>query len=382
MFNIRVIKISDLIKYFIKIIIVISIILISTKILNNNQEPKRGSLDYDLTGCIDTTSTLIKNVNRPEESEKKAYNSDFYEEILKSQIGLASEIDDTEIYDTAETANSENISEINQPKETFDNQLASVEVAKVGVQTEVITNNPISLNYNTQYGNVKIKNETSHELTEEMLTPNINIENKNILLFHTHTCESYTSSAKFPYNPTGNFRTTDLNFSVARVGTELCNQLKNYGYNVIHDTTYHDYPAYNGSYTRSLETVQNITQNNPTDIIFDIHRDAIGSRSDYAPCVKIGEDVCSQIMFVIGSDEGGLWHPNWNQNLKFAIKVQQKAEELYPGLFKPINLTKYRYNQHTGKYASIIEVGATGNTMEQCLNSMKYLAKVLDEIIK
>ena len=54
---------------------------------------------------------------------------------------------------------------------------------------------------------------------------------------------------------------------------------------------------------------------------------------------------------------------------------------MYPGLFKPIMLTESRYNQHTGKYASIMEVGSTGNTLEQCLNSMKYLAKVLDEVL-
>ena len=88
------------------------------------------------------------------------------------------------------------------------------------------------------------------------------------------------------------------------------------------------------------------------------------------------------MMFVIGTNAGGLWHPNWNQNLKFAIKVQQKAEEMYPGLFKPIMLTESRYNQHTGKYASIMEIGSTGNTLEQCLTSMKYLAKVLDEVLK
>ncbi len=254
---------------------------------------------------------------------------------------------------------------------------------KLGLKTEVITKNPLSSNYNAEYGKVKIKNETSHKLTQEMLNPNIKIDNKNIILFHTHTCESYTSSEKFKYKPTGTFRTTDLNFSVVRVGDELANHLKKYGYNVIHDKSYHDYPSYNGSYTHSLKTVQNILKKNPSDIIFDIHRDAIGSRSDYAPIVKIGDtDVAAQIMFVIGSDEGGLWHPNWNQNLKFAIKVQQKAEEMYPGLFKPIMLTKYRYNQHSGKYANIIEVGATGNTMEQCLTSMKYLSKVLDEVMK
>lgn len=273
---------------------------------------------------------------------------------------------------------------LNKIKHKNKQQIKQVgEVQGAGVKTEVITNNPIKETYNTEYGKVKIKNETDYTLTQEMLTPDITIENKNIVLFHTHSCESYTSSDAYPYTPTGNFRTTDLNFTVTRVGTELENKLKEYGYNVIHNTDYHDYPAYNGSYTRSLKTVENILKTTKSDIIIDVHRDAIGSRSDYAPTVKIGDnEVAAQIMFVVGTNAGGLWHPNWNQNLKFAIKIQEKAEEMYPGLFKPIMLTKSRYNQHTGKYASIIEVGATGNTLEQCLTSMKYLAKVMNEVIQ
>ena len=382
MFNVKVYTIKDLLKYFAGLIIIIVILLFITKVVLSKinkqdieQDNKTGFLNYDLTSCIETTSTIIKDTNNPNNNEIKAYKSDLYEDILKTQISLAKDIHEDEIDDTVEDT-------ADEIKENKTQEASNVELAKTSLATEVITNNPIALNYNSQYGNVKIKNQTSHDLTEEMLNPNIEITNKNILLFHTHTCESYTPSENFQYTETGNFRTTDLNYSVARVGTELENQLKSYGHNVIHDTTYHDYPSYNGSYTNSLATVQNILQNNPTDIIFDIHRDAIGSRSDYAPCVKIGDDVCAQIMFVMGSDEGGLWHPNWNQNLKFAIKVQAKAEEMYPGLFKPLTLTKYRYNQHTGKYASIIEVGATGNTMDQCLNSMKYFAKVLDEILK
>ena len=55
---------------------------------------------------------------------------------------------------------------------------------------------------------------------------------------------------------------------------------------------------------------------------------------------------------------------------------------MYPGLFKPIIVRNSRYNQHLGSAACIIEVGATGNTLEQCMASMKYLAKVLDEYKK
>ena len=104
--------------------------------------------------------------------------------------------------------------------------------------------------------------------------------------------------------------------------------------------------------------------------------------SSYAPTVKIGEEYAAQLMFVIGSNGGGSKHDNWNENLKFAIKIQEKANELYPGLFKPIILRNSRYNQQLARGASIIEVGATGNTLDQCLVSMKYLSKILSEVMK
>ena len=98
-----------------------------------------------------------------------------------------------------------------------------------------------------------------------------------------------------------------------------------------------------------------------TEILFDIHRDAIGD-SSYAPTVKIGDEYAAQMMFVIGSNGGGLEHPNWLKNLSLAVKIQKRANEKYPGLFKPIVLRNSRYNQHLAKGASIIEVGATGQT--------------------
>ena len=85
-------------------------------------------------------------------------------------------------------------------------------------------------------------------------------------------------------------------------------------------------------------------------------------------------------MFVMGTNGGGLTHPNWDNNLKFVVKIQEKANEMYPGLFKPMIIRNSRYNQHLGKAACIIEVGATGNTLDQALNSMKYLASVLNEV--
>ena len=124
---------------------------------------------------------------------------------------------------------------------------------------------------------------------------------------------------------TGNYRTTNLDYSVARVGTELTKYLEKKKFNVMHNITYHDYPAYSGSYARSLETVQNLLVAEDTQLIIDLHRDAVGSSSSYAPTVKINDQFAAQLMFVIGTDGGGLEHSNWKQNLKIAVKIQEKA---------------------------------------------------------
>lgn len=397
MFNVTVLKMKDIIKYILGIFILILIIIFVTNTINkgkSKQKPEneiiknvekgiQGLTSNTFLGCLEQSIPVMGNINNKDNNQEDKNNISQFKNILGAQISSIKSLETQENEDNSTEIAEEKIEEQKAQENLTNTSTNNVEDIQTGVTTQIITNNPISESFNTQYGNVKIKNQTDYQLTQEMMTPDITIENKNIVLFHTHSCESYTPSEAYPYTQTGNFRTTDLNFTVTRVGTELENYLKQYNYNVVHNTDYHDYPAYNGSYTKSLATVENILQTTPSDIIIDIHRDAIGSRSDYAPTVKIGDvDEAAQLMFVVGTNGGGLWHPNWNQNLKFAIKIQEKAEEMYPGLFKPMMLTTSRYNQHTGKYASIIEVGATGNTLEQCLTSMKYLAKVMNEVLK
>lgn len=402
MFNVTVLKIKDIVKYLVGTIILIGIIVYTTRFFAykpNEQKIEKKQEKVSITEtiksntlkkCLNKTIPVMAELEKEKESKKTTNKENkIFESFLETEISSIKGMEETEKEkNQTEDSNGSDNKKITSDENKSDSNNSITEDEKIilasnsGIKTEVVTPNPIAENANVQYGNVKIKNQTTYNLTEDILNPNIKIDNKNILIFHTHSCESYTPSEKYQYSQTGNYRTTDKNYSVIRVGNELENYLKQYNINVIHDTSYHDYPSYTGSYTRSLQTVENILKTNQSDIIIDLHRDAVGSRPDYAPTVKIGEDYAAQIMFVIGTNEGGLWHPNWQQNLKFAVKVQQKAEEMYPGLFKPIMLTKSRYNQHTGKYANIMEIGSTGNTLDQCLNSMKYLSAVLNEILK
>lgn len=382
MINLTVFRLKDVLKFLSKIFLIASILWIFYLLLGNKQTMQMvfsSISQIDMRGFLQENIPGIGQIQKTEAEEKIEQVEKDIETLKPLQMLLDSELKMA----SAVVKEQEKVEDVAVAQEENQEQTntENIEHAQTGLSTQVLPNN-VPTKFTNSYHGVEVRNETSYQLTEEMLTPDITVSRENIMIFHTHTCESYTPSEAYPYTQTGTYRTTDLNFSVARVGTELERQLKSYQYNVIHDVTYHDYPAYNGSYGRSLTTVKNLLQQYPnTDIVIDLHRDAIGDYS-YAPTVQIGEEYAAQLMFVIGTDGGGLQHDNWQQNLKFAIKIQEKANELYPGLFKPIILRNSRYNQHLAKAATIIEVGATGNTLDQCLVSMKYLAKVISEVVK
>ena len=362
---IKTIKLKDLLKYLVGLISIILICVCSTRYFCDLNETKMFSIfDIDYIAFIKSNLAIA--------SLEKKSDLDMQEvEKYTSRSGvtriLGMELPDIEEKDETKVAIDEN-NKNNEEKEEKEFE------REVGQLKETYTN---------KYGSVKIKNDTDIKLTESILKPDYNIKNtKDIIIFHTHTCESYTPTKENTYKASGNFRTTDLEHSVVRVGRELENCLEKYNFNVVRDKTKHDYPAYSGSYERSLKTVQSLLKKNKdTDMVFDVHRDAIGSSSNFAPTVEINGEKVAQLMFVIGTNDGGGKHPNWKNNLKFAVKVQEKANELYPGLFRNINLRSATFNQKVANAASIIEVGATGNTLEEACASMKYLAEILNVVL-
>ena len=383
MIKVSVVSTKDIWKYIIKIGVIVAALFIILKIYNyskKNFETKT----INTTQCI---SYITEEITEMGELKKPNIFEIKPQSMLESEFRMSTTVSSRNITSVdEEDENQDNVGNINTTNNTDDSanqeniDTSNITEVSTDIQTETVASK-YKNTYNYEKNGIKIKNETSYDLANMNLSTNITVNSKNILIFHTHTCESYTQTDANKYESTGNYRTTDLNHNVVRVGDELQKYLTSYGYNVIHNKTFHDYPAYTGSYGRSLKTVSGIlSQNKDTDVVIDLHRDAIGDDS-YAPKVKIGDEYAAQIMFVIGTNGSGLAHDNWQQNLQFAMKVQQKANELYPGLFKPILLRNARYNQHLSKAANIIEIGATGNTLEECETSAKYLAKVLDEVL-
>lgn len=205
-----------------------------------------------------------------------------------------------------------------------------------------------------------------------------------ILIIHTHGTEAYTPSDGRTYTESGDWRTLDADKSVVQVGKVLAETLESYGIEVLHDTTFHDYPAYNQSYANSLASVTAWKEQYPgLQMVIDLHRDAAQDASGQAVALsseQLGES-CAKLMLVVGTDQGGLSHPNWQENLANALKLQSVLEGMYPGLCRNVDLRTERFNQHVTPGSLLIEMGVNGNTLTQAERSARLLGEALARMI-
>lgn len=212
---------------------------------------------------------------------------------------------------------------------------------------------------------------------------NLNQDGPQILIVHTHGSEAYTQDGTDIYTPTDPYRTTDSAQNILRVGEEVASVLTEMGLSVIQATALHDYPEYNGSYDRSAVTIQSYLDQYPTiQIILDIHRDALTDADGtlYKPVTTINGEDCAQVMMVMGSDMY-YDHPNWKENLNFAVKVEQSMNLLWPNLARPIAMRTSRYNQQYSVGSLLVEVGSHGNTLQEALAGARMFARSLGVVL-
>ena len=196
-------------------------------------------------------------------------------------------------------------------------------------------------------------------------------EGPQVLIIHTHSSEAYTPDGADRYEASDPYRTEDKTQSVIRVGDALAEALEKHGITVLHDREIYDYPSYTGSYGRSGAAVELALAEHPgICVVIDLHRDALSSGGVvYKTRAELNGQSSAQVMLLAGTGENGLWHPNWRENLKLALYLQQAAEAQYPTLMRPIALVSERYNQHLSTGMLIAEVGSTGNTLREAITA-------------
>jgi stage II sporulation protein P len=242
---------------------------------------------------------------------------------------------------------------------------------------------PVTIGEDFTYSVPKIDNDTSAAIDAMALLqqlPAITLSNDGpvILILHTHGSEAYTG--------TDGYRTLDRTQDVVRVGDALATELQNRGYNVVHDRECYDYPAYNGSYNRSAEAAKAWIAKYPTiQIVFDIHRDSL-ELPDGTPkatyCTAPDGGKSAQVMIIATNGDNGLSHPDWKENMKFALRLQSAAETLHEGLMRPLVVSGQRYNEHLAPGYLLLEVGSTGNTVEEAVTGVRLFADSLETVLR
>ena len=161
----------------------------------------------------------------------------------------------------------------------------------------------------------QVRNSTSWSnadlLAESKIKPSLDLKldgSPMVLIYHTHTTESYVAEKTGGYDSSFIFRTTEPDKDMVAVGDAIAEQLSAAGIGVVHAREIHDYPVWSGAYGNSAKTIQSVLEEYPgVCIALDIHRDAIADGSTViAPVCTVNGKQSAQIMIISGCDDGAM----------------------------------------------------------------------------
>lgn len=193
-------------------------------------------------------------------------------------------------------------------------------------------------------------------------------------IYHTHTAESFIPSSGKSHVAGGQCG------EIVEVGSFLVDCLAKHGIKAVQSKAVHDYPNFMHAYSASEKTAEQMVAQYPTlDMIFDLHRDA-SKRGDAS--VTIGGKTCAKVLIIVAQGQDGLPQPHWQENYRLAKSLEQKMEELYPGLSGGIQLTEWRYNQHLHPHALLLEIGSHETSKGEAMRSAKMMAEVIAILLR
>lgn len=215
----------------------------------------------------------------------------------------------------------------------------------------------------------------------------LNIKNKSeptILVYHSHTTESYTLLDVGYYTKSLDLRSDDKSKNMVRVGDELCEYLERQGFKIIHDKKIHD-KDYSGAYDSSRKVVEKYLEEYPSiEITIDVHRDDItyDNKTKVKPTATVNGKKAARMMLIAGAEYGSVKNfPDWEYNLRFDLAVQKKVNEMYKGLMRPILFSERRYNMFETKNSFLLEIGTDANTLDEACYSARLFATALGELL-
>lgn len=198
-----------------------------------------------------------------------------------------------------------------------------------------------------------------------------------VLIIHSHATESYADMEQDGY------RSQDVQDNMVFMGDVLVRLLEARGIQALHDRQLHDYPSYSDAYTNSRESIKAYLEQHPSiRLVLDLHRDSITNDRgvQVRDTVQTPSGDAARLMLVVGTDASGLSHAKWPENMSLAVKFHAQLEKICPGICRPINFRSHRYNQDLSTGALLVEVGSAGNTRQESLLALEYLAQTIIDL--
>lgn len=227
--------------------------------------------------------------------------------------------------------------------------------------------------------NKKLKQDNGYEYLSASSKP-------VVLIIHTHGTEAYSPDGAISCETDGadHARTNDTDKNVVTIGKSIADILNKNGVPTAHCTIMHDSIQYKDSYARAEETIKQYLEEYPSiKLVIDVHRDAVikSSGEIVRPITELEGEAAAQVMCVVGSDWGGDECSNWENNLSLALKLRERLNNKCKNICRPVNLKSSTYNQELAPYSLLLEVGASGNSLNEAQRSVKLIGEILSELI-
>lgn len=244
----------------------------------------------------------------------------------------------------------------------------------------------------SSYGESFLYNDTSYKLSASVTAAeNASIPTSaeagevSVLILHTHATEGYSGEDATWYDPdTPLARAEDPETGVIAVGKAMAKYLNERGIVTLHSTTLHDAESYKDSYSRSAQTVQSYLKQYPSiRLVIDVHRDSILTSKDQLvrPVTVVNGEAVAQIMCVVGSDAAGGTYSNWQDNFALALRLRNQINGLYGNLARPVYVKKSTYNQQYAPSSLLLEIGSSGNTLEEAIRAGLLVAEQIAQML-
>lgn len=271
----------------------------------------------------------------------------------------------------------------------FTSEEVSIPSGELKIVSTDLSKNPAS-------GTVFLKNNTDYSLSVSdflsadsslptTVLPSDESDEPLVLIYHTHGTEAYAEEGRVSYKESELPRSDDTENNVVAVGKVLADTLNANGIPTIHCEIMHDANGeYYNSYSNSARTVKEYLEAYPSiRYIFDVHRDALTSDTvAYKTLTYDGSTPVAQIMLVVGTDNAGANHPDWRENLSFAVNTQYYLTQRLNHLVRPISVKRSSFNQQYADIAMLIEVGTCVNTLAEAKASAVILGETLAGMIR